>query len=177
MQRPTLADLFSEATRRHVSWNLAETPFAAGEFRCGLVLLARGVPLRLLALPVATYSESRLPGGLAEEPMPVTWFEIAGPRGLDAHDARRLTDLCVEARLTELARIARFPDWLGYLGVILYVYGIQGFKDHHLRISQEWAIQFIAMGGNPATWEPFTHEESMTWRDLENAERERLGAR
>ena len=74
-----------------------------------------------------------------------------------------------------VARIVGFPDWLGYLGVILHEVG------HHppslLRLGAAWAPQFIRMGGGILLWEPFgAGTQLLTWRTLELAERDRLGA-
>lgn len=77
------------------------------------------------------------------------------------------------ARLSDLASAATFPDWLGYLGIILDV--LKRYEAERLTIGTEWARQFTTMGGDPATWERFKREP-ISWCDLELAEAERLGA-
>jgi hypothetical protein len=174
MDDPTLADLFAEASRREVCWRIHCTTCGAGELRSGVFLLARRVPLRLVALPVHTNPELFTMNAVSDELPTVAWHRLASPRGkLRAAEADHLTKVCVEARLRDLARAAAFPDWLGYLGIILDE--LQGYDEQRLRIGIEWARQFTTMGGDPAAWERFKHEP-ISWRDLELAEAEWLGA-
>jgi hypothetical protein len=88
-------------------------------------------------------------------------------------EATHLTRVCARARLSDLAGVATFPDWLAYLGISLHE--LQRYELKRLRIGMEWALQFATMGGDPATWEQFKREP-ISWRDLELAEAERLGA-
>jgi hypothetical protein len=92
---------------------------------------------------------------------------------LTSSEAESLAALTREADLRKIASAADFPDWLGYLGMTLLE--LVPFREHRLRIGRAWAPQFIAMGGAPAVWNRLQHDP-ISWRDLETAETERLGA-
>ena len=126
-----------------------------------MLRLARRVPLSLV-------------DGATGEVEPLPWRQIVeSPRPqLSISEAEQLTETCNEARLTDLAAAAPFPDWLGYLGMILSE--LEGFHRCRLRIGQEWSRQFVAMGGERMKWSRF-EQEALSWRDLELAEHERLG--
>jgi hypothetical protein len=81
--------------------------------------------------------------------------------------------VCIDARLRSVARAASFPDWLGYLGIVLDA--LDRYAINRTRIGRAWAEQFIEMGGDRHDWDWFG-QKPMTWRDLELAERQRLGA-
>jgi hypothetical protein len=72
------------------------------------------------------------------------------------------------------SQIVGFPDWLGYLGVILDEVGRH--PPSLLRLGAAWAPEFIRVGGATSTWERYgSGKDLLTWRTLELAEREGLG--
>jgi len=87
-----------------------------------------------------------------------------------------LADSAATLPLHGVSEIVGFPDWLGYLGVILDEVGRH--PPSLLHLAAAWAPQFIRMGGRTATWRPYAAGTTLlTWRTLEFAERERLGVR
>jgi hypothetical protein len=147
-----LVDLARRASAPPTCWNIFCTTCGATELRGGIWLLARGDRLDQTPWPVRHPSYDSPPLTVAE--------------------AGRLTRVCVSAPLDQVARAASFPDWLGYLGMILWE--LREFKEHRLRIGAVWSLQFIGLGGDPATWTPFWRHP-LGWRDLGTAERQRLG--
>jgi hypothetical protein len=184
MDDPALVDLLVEASRRRVCWNVNCTTCGAGELRSGVVLLARRIPLRLVQLPIRT-DQPVLTAEVEELPTLEWWRLVQGRRRLTPSEANHLTQVCVEAQLGDLSHAAPFPDWLGYLGIVLDELGRferrrpqfdehERFESHRLRTGAEWARQFTTMGGDPVSWARFNHDP-MSWRDLELAETEGLG--
>jgi len=158
--------------RREPSAGVQCTTCGAGELRSGVALLARRVPLRLV--PVPGHADRHVLSAVPIDDLPaVAWDRLVSPRGkLSRSEAAHLTQVCVDARLSDLAQAATFPDWLGYLGIILDE--LERYEMHRLRIGTEWAEQFTSMGGDPAAWARFSRDP-MSWRDLELAEIEGLG--
>jgi hypothetical protein len=138
------------------------------------VLLSRRVPLRLVSLPVHLDAEPLAIQDVLERLPVVPWHRLVGSgRPLSPSEASHLTDLCIDARLGSVARAASFPDWLGYLGMVLHA--LERYEINRIRIGTAWAEQFIEMGGDRHAWGLYGHRP-MTWRDLELAERQGLGA-
>ena len=148
-----LVKFASEANARGVCWHIGCTTCGAGELRGGIRRLARGDSLQQ-----AAWVEEL---GAAASPSPLT------PQEADA-----LAGVCSDAPLDRVARAASFPDWLGYLGFILWE--LTPYRDHRLRIGRAWSREFIRLGGREETWTPF-ERRAMSWHDLETAEQERIG--
>jgi hypothetical protein len=81
----------------------------------------------------------------------------------------------VATPLVEIARTAGFPDWLGYLGIVLRE--VEADRPSAGELTVSWIPQLIALGGNEATWRRFVEPDLMLlkWSDLEQAEAERIG--
>ncbi len=95
--------------------------------------------------------------------------------GSDRGDGLALAASAATLPLEGVSRIVGFPDWLGYLGVILDEVGRH--PPSLDRLAACWAPQFIRMGGSRA-WMPYsTGSRLFTWRTLELAERQGLGKR
>jgi hypothetical protein len=148
-----LVEFASEANARGVCWRIGCTTCGASELRGGIRRLARG--------------------GSPQRP---SWLEelgaAASPSALTPQEAGVLASVCSGAPLDRVARAASFPDWLGYLGFILWE--LTPYRNHRLRIGRAWSREFIRLGGQEETWMPF-ERRAMSWHDLEAAEQERIG--
>jgi hypothetical protein len=60
--------------------------------------------------------------------------------GFTEQEQETLTRIVLEATLEDIRAVSKFPDWLGYLGLVLTYCGSQ--KDH---LSEVWAPQFLNM--------------------------------
>jgi hypothetical protein len=155
-----LVELARRANARQLCWKNACTTCGAGELRGGISLLARGDRLDQTPWPAL---------GPPYDSSPLTPAEADG-----------LARVCISAPLARVARAASFPDWLGYLGMILwqlktsYIGENRGFEEHRRRIGASWALQFIGLGGDPAAWIPFW-SRPISHTDLEIAESQGLG--
>jgi hypothetical protein len=155
-----LVELARRANARQLCWKIACTTCGAGELRGGISLLARGDRLDQTPWPAL---------GPPYDSSPLTPAEADG-----------LARVCISAPLARVARAASFPDWLGYLGMILwqlktsYIGENRGFEEHRRRIGASWALQFIGLGGDPAAWIPFW-SRPISHTDLEIAESQGLG--
>jgi hypothetical protein len=134
--------------------------------------MARQVPLRVVAR-VDDHNMQLFRPAESEEGL-LEWWRAGGrpSYSLRLDEAEHLTRLCCGGDLTRVAGVAAFPDWLGYLGVVLHE--LRRFESCRFRIGHSWANQFIAMGGDVENWGRF-EVEAMRWQDLEAAESERLG--
>jgi hypothetical protein len=161
-----LVELARRANARPLCWKIACTTCGAGELRGGISLLARGDRLDQTPWPDP---------GPPYDSSPLTAAEAGG-----------LARVCVSAPLDQVARVASFPDWLDYLGMILWQletswvgenppfrFGAD-FEEHRRRIGASWGLQFIGLGGDPAAWIPFW-SRPITHMDLGMAEGQRLG--
>ena len=88
----------------------------------------------------------------------------------------RLTTIWALTPLREVADVVRFPDWLGYLGIVLGM--LRSRPKARRKLTEAWVPQFLELGGSTATWTPFLEATSrpLEWSDLEEAETERIGA-
>jgi hypothetical protein len=88
---------------------------------------------------------------------------------------RTLAGSAATLPLRVVAGIIGFPDWLGYLGVLLHEVGRN--PTSLLRLGAAWAPQFMRMGGNERLWMSYANGTSLlAWRTLELAERDAVGA-
>ena len=155
-----LVELARRANAQQACWNIFCTTCGAAQLRGGILLMARGDPIGQTPWPDS---------GRPYDSSPLT-----------PDEADCLASVCVSAPLKQVARVASFPDWLGYLGMILcefersYVAENRGFEEHRRRIGASWALQFIGLGGDPAAWIPFW-SRPMSPSDLGMAERQGLG--
>jgi hypothetical protein len=63
------------------------------------------------------------------------------PRELSADEQRELSQVISEASLTEIRKVAQFPDWLGYLGLGLRY--CEGDEFQSGRLTQNLVPQFL----------------------------------
>lgn len=161
---------FARAARslggRGACWNLACTTCGATDLRRGLWATALG----------SDFSRLR------EDEVPVESWRRHCDRTLGPVQPIRPTppgvsiligEACAPAPLNHLAEIVGFPDWLGYLGIVLAE--VERDDSAARRLTDAWIPQLIGLGGHPETWEPFVGARPLRWSDLEQAEFERVG--
>lgn len=68
-----------------------------------------------------------------------SWY----PRSYDERERELLLEICRTADIGFIARHCRFPDWLGYLGLVLH--DVCPGSDAYPRLSSEWARQLITL--------------------------------
>ena len=96
------------------------------------------------------------------------------PRHFKPNQKRKVIEISKNANLSHIANECRFPDWLGYLGLVLHHLGGNSEDDRHLSLS--WASQlknlvrassrsFIILESICSTNSRF-----LSLRDLENCE-------
>ena len=181
-----LEDFAREASLRR-GWKIGCGTCGAGELRAGIRHVARGIPLRLFESRSARDRSGQLFDDRSRDELietsaqevslePVPWRVVLGSPShpLNEGEAERLSEVCVKADLGGVASAAAFPDWLGYLGMILYE--LDRFESQRSVIGQSWARQFVSMGGDAREWGRLEHR-AMTWSHLALAAHEGLGRR
>lgn len=65
------------------------------------------------------------------------------PQDYSKEQKDKLNDICRNASLSSIANICKFPDWLGYLGLVLeHMYsGEESYK----KLSESWAFQLSGL--------------------------------
>lgn len=65
------------------------------------------------------------------------------PRNYSKEEKEKLNDICRNASLSSIAKVCKFPDWLGYLGLVLeHMYsGEESYK----KLSKNWASQLSGL--------------------------------
>ncbi len=61
------------------------------------------------------------------------------PRSYSPQQKQKAIEICREANLARIAKECKFPDWLGYLGLVLHHLGDDNEADRQLSLS--WASQ------------------------------------
>lgn len=64
-------------------------------------------------------------------------------RDLTPTEQEIVMQICHDANLAEIARTCKFPDWLGYLGLVMHHF--QQPSPAYLRLTQHWAAQLADM--------------------------------
>jgi hypothetical protein len=93
-------------------------------------------------------------------------------RELAQNHRDKLIPILASAPLFDVAHAGGFPDWLGVLGIALYL--VRPSEP----VTESWCVQFIEMGGSSSYWSNFYPGNSnrlLNWEDLEQAEMEQLG--
>ena len=121
------------------------------------------------------------PGILDGAPRLEAWIELvdASRRLGPGPERAGLAAVAVDAPLREIARVAGFPHWLGYLGVVLADIEREPrfARTGRREVTTAWAAEFISLGGRESTWLPFTAgTRSLRLGDLEIAEHEGIGS-
>ena len=65
--------------------------------------------------------------------------KLGSPRTYTAEQKSQILPICSEASITYIASRCKFPDWLGYLGLILAY--MNGYSNAYQDLSSKWATQ------------------------------------
>lgn len=65
------------------------------------------------------------------------------PNTFSEEQKKVIIDICCNAMLSKIAEKSKFPDWLGYLGLVLEQMYCQA--DEYKALSQSWATQLLAL--------------------------------
>jgi hypothetical protein len=71
-----------------------------------------------------------------------THYPLALPRYFTGAQTQSVISICREANLRRIAHACKFPDWLGYLGLVLHHFGA---GDDARQLSFDWAAQLKDM--------------------------------
>jgi hypothetical protein len=96
------------------------------------------------------------------------------PRQFTANQKQKIIEICKDADLSRIANECKFPDWLGYLGLVLH--HLSGNPEDDRKLSLSWASQLKNLV--PASSRSYTNLESicstnsklLSLADLENCE-------
>ncbi|MFZ5796796.1 MAG: hypothetical protein ACOY3O_00055 [Thermodesulfobacteriota bacterium] len=71
------------------------------------------------------------------------------PRNYSKEQQEKINNICRNASLASIAKACKFPDWLGYLGLVLeHMYsGEESYK----KLSETWASQLSAQVSDEST--------------------------
>lgn len=133
----TFEELCLLASREEWCWKLHCTTCGHTGFRYAFRELANGKsPLKegwLIHKHVTQYPE------LGDWRQRLTSLEVV-----------QLVDICTSAQVANIASRCKFPDWLGYLGLVLQ--HVQHIAQQHRRLSQKWSEQLLKVVkyGTPA---------------------------
>lgn len=61
------------------------------------------------------------------------------PRNFTSKQKQKVNEICKDANLARIAKECKFPDWLGYLGLVLHHLG--GDSDADRQLALAWASQ------------------------------------
>lgn len=61
------------------------------------------------------------------------------PKSYTEEQKEAVNTVCCGANLREISKSCRFPDWLGYLGLVLFY--MESDSDSFLKLSRNWALQ------------------------------------
>ena len=67
-----------------------------------------------------------------------TSYPFTFPRHFTRAQSERVIDICKEADLKIIASECKFPDWLGYIGLVVHHFGA---ADHDRHLSISWGLQ------------------------------------
>jgi len=70
---------------------------------------------------------------------PINGVHFSFPRRFGHSHKKTILDICATANVSTIAEQCRFPDWLGYLGLVLA--HMQCEQDAYLNVSARWAGQ------------------------------------
>ncbi len=96
------------------------------------------------------------------------------PRNFAPNQKQKAIEICKDSNLARIAKECKFPDWLGYLGLVLHHLG--GNPEDDRKLSLSWASQLKNLV--PASSRSYTNLESicstnsklLSLADLENCE-------
>ena len=113
------------ASEKNWCWNLYCTTCGHWEFRNAFFVIASG----------KSFEE-----GIVKRPSKYYWKKLAHSRGYYSEDEKeKIINICLEANISSIATKCKFPDWLGYLGLILTY--TSSISDSYKSLSSNWAKQ------------------------------------
>jgi len=65
------------------------------------------------------------------------------PRDYTEEQKEAIALICTESSLTNISSSCKFPDWLGYLGLVLYF--MKSESDAYKQLTKAWASQLLGM--------------------------------
>lgn len=71
------------------------------------------------------------------------------PGNYSKEQKEKLTNICCNARLSSIAGVCKFPDWLGYLGLVLV--HMHSRANSYKTLSEVWASQLSEMVSEGST--------------------------
>lgn len=119
------------ASKESWYWNLAFTTCGHQNFRYAFLELSRG-------------KEPESDGWVINNANQKNFNKIGElPRGFTPAERESIISICRNANLVDIAASCKFPDWLGYLGLIIHYVSASG--ESFKLLSKIWAKQLIAM--------------------------------
>ena len=143
-------------------WDIMCTTCGHQNFRHGFIALARGDHPDA---PTWKIRDHGRPGML-----PASLGRVPGPGAFTLAVQQRLSAILAAASLAEVRRVARYPDWLGYLGLGLL--HTQGAESDGAGLTRAWAPQLATLLGDRASRHPWlatlrpTGDRLLGWGDL-----------
>jgi hypothetical protein len=93
------------------------------------------------------------------------------PRNFTSNQIQKVVEICKNASLARIAKECKFPDWLGYLGLVLHHLGGDSEADRQLSLS--WAEQLKNIV--PRHSRSYINMESIISNDFGRIESRRFG--
>ena len=121
----TFEELCRIASKHEWCWKVYCTTCGHRDFKNAFIRIANGVPL----------SES--------ERSQSSDYRKVSVIGLTDDQKNTIVGICVEANLSSIAGTCKFPDWLGYLGLVLH--DMKTNSDTYNALSVAWAAQLKGM--------------------------------
>jgi len=122
----TFEQLCKLASEENWCWKLECSTCATMHFRCAFFELAKGKSPKNSSWDV--YFSEQLPSEY--EFMPWEYAE---------NEKKALHEICVTSNLARIAASCKFPDWLGYLGLVLEF--TKSDSSEYRELSKVWASQ------------------------------------
>ena len=168
-ERNAFEALCELAARENWCWNIVCTTCGHTHFRYGLQQLARGKHPDRSDWRVTRNDPVLRRGGEPTDlgPLPPLW-------DWPLEDQSALVEVLSKASLKVISGCARFPDWLGYMGLGLCY---SEDAERNLRaVTQAWVPQVLEMLPETSPSQPFfknilgSSVQVLRWRDLEKIE-------
>ena len=119
------------ASHENWCWNLACSTCGHIEFRYAFAAIAKGK-----SPSDSDWNIGRRNALPNDDPAPL-------PRDYNEQQQNSINEICSKANLSEISKICSFPDWLGYLGLILE--DLYSSTDSYKKLSKSWASQLSEM--------------------------------
>lgn len=164
MDQNAFISLCGIAGREHWCWNMLCTTCGHTDFLYGLMQIDRG------SHPQDGNWVSRKEFQSRERPL----GDYSVPRRHLEGGCERLYLTCASASIIELSKVCPFPDYLGYLGIVLH--HLEHIESRYLLLTKLWKTELIGMcrdeDAEPARTlgSPVRSAEQLRWMDLERFE-------